>query len=117
MADSTSWQLALMRSRLSNLERKAEQPNADSARLLGQCVREMKNTFEFLEIAGDRLRAADAELKKTQGSVRHGQDRFKSLVDLLSDKRTKVRPSRGIRLPAYGIVWLAAATEQHGAFA
>ena len=55
MADSTSWQLALMRSRLNTLERKAERPPADAARLLGECVRELKHTFEFLEAAGERL--------------------------------------------------------------
>ena len=85
MADSTSWQLALMRSRLSTLERKAEQPQADAARLLGECVRELKHTFEFLEAAGERLVDADKDLKKVQSSVRHEQDRFRTLVDLLSD--------------------------------
>jgi PAS domain S-box-containing protein len=85
VADSTSWQLALMRTRLNNLERKAEQPRVDSARLLSECVRELKNTFDFLEAAGDRLRAADADSKKMQAAVRHEQDRFKALVDLLTD--------------------------------
>lgn len=85
MADSTSWQLALMRSRLNTLERKAEQPQADAARLLGECVRELKHTFEFLEAAGERLVDADKDLKKVQSSVRHEQDRFRTLVDLLSD--------------------------------
>ena len=85
MADSTSWQLALMRSRLSTLERKAEQPQADAAKLLGECVRELKHTFEFLEAAGERLADADKDLKKVQSSVIHEQDRFRSLVDLLSD--------------------------------
>ena len=65
MADSTSWQLALMRSRLNTLERKAEQPQADATRLLGECVRELKHTFEFLEAAGERLADADKDLKKS----------------------------------------------------
>jgi PAS domain S-box-containing protein len=85
VADSTSWQLALMRSRLNSLERKAEQPHTDSARLLGECIRELKNTFDFLEAAGDRLRDTDVEFKKAQASIRHEQDRFKALVDLLPD--------------------------------
>ncbi len=85
MVDSTSWQLALMRSRLNTLERKAEQPQADAARLLGECIRELKHTFGFLEAAGERLADADKELKKGQSSVRHEQDRFRALVDLLSD--------------------------------
>jgi PAS domain S-box-containing protein len=83
--DSTSWQLALMRSRLSTLERKADQPHADSSRLLADCVRELKSTFDFLEAAGERLRGVDAELKKAMGAVLHGRDRFKALVDLLPD--------------------------------
>jgi PAS domain S-box-containing protein len=85
VADSTSWQLALMRSRLGNLERKAEQPHADTARLLAECTRELKNTFDFLDAAGERLRDTDAELKKGQALVRHEQDRFRALVELLSD--------------------------------
>jgi PAS domain S-box-containing protein len=85
VTDSTTWQLALMRSRLNTLERKAEQPHADAGRLLAECVRELKNTFDFLDAAGDRLRDADTELKKVQGSVRYEQDRFKALLDLLSD--------------------------------
>jgi len=74
-----------MRSRLNTLERKAEQPQADAARLLGECIRELKHTFGFLEAAGERLADADKELKKGQSSVRHEQDRFRALVDLLSD--------------------------------
>jgi PAS domain S-box-containing protein len=85
VADSITWQLALMRSRLSNLERKAEQPHADAGRLMAECVRELKNTFDFLDAAGDRLRDADAELKKVQASVRYEQERFNALLDLLSD--------------------------------
>ena len=85
VTDSTTWQLALMRSRLNTLERKAEQPHADAGRLLAECVRELKNTFDFLDAAGDRLRDADTELKKVQGSIRYEQDRFKALLDLLPD--------------------------------
>jgi PAS domain-containing protein len=48
------------------LERKAEQPQADATRLLGECVRELKHTFEFLEAAGERLADADEDLKKAR---------------------------------------------------
>jgi PAS domain S-box-containing protein len=85
VTDSTSWQLALMRSRLSTLERKAGQPHSDSSRLLAECVRELKSTFDFLQAAGERLRDADAELKKVQRAVLQSHDRFKTLVDLLPD--------------------------------
>jgi PAS domain S-box-containing protein len=85
MPDSSSWQLALMRSRLSALERKAEQPHADTTRLLGECVRELKSTFDFLEAAGERHRAAEVELKKSHETVRYEQDRFRAVVELLHD--------------------------------
>jgi PAS domain S-box-containing protein len=85
MADSSSWQLALMRSRLSALERKAEQPQSDTARLLGECVRELKSTFDFLEAAGERLRVAELERKKSHEAVRYEQDRFRAVVELLHD--------------------------------
>jgi PAS domain S-box-containing protein len=85
VTDSTSWQLALMRSRLSTLERKAGQPHADNPRLLAECVRELKSTFDFLQAAGERLRDADSELKKVQRAVMHGNDRFRALVDLMPD--------------------------------
>jgi PAS domain S-box-containing protein len=85
VADSTTWQLALMRSRLNALERKAEQPHADTTRLLAECVRELKNTFDFLESAGSRLQEADAENRRMQSAVRHEQDRFRALVELLPD--------------------------------
>ena len=85
MNDSTSWQLALMRSRLGTLERKAGQPHADNTRLLAECVRELKSTFDFLEAAGERLRGADEALKKSQSEVQYGQARFGALVSLLPD--------------------------------
>jgi PAS domain S-box-containing protein len=74
-----------MRSRLNTLERKADQPHVDNSKLLSECVRELRSTFDFLEAAGERLRSAGTELKKAQGAVVHGQDRFRSLVDLLPD--------------------------------
>jgi PAS domain S-box-containing protein len=74
-----------MRSRLHNLERKAEQPRPDAVRLLSECVRELTNTFDFLEAASERLRAADVESKRMQASLRHEQDRFRAIIDLLSD--------------------------------
>jgi PAS domain S-box-containing protein len=85
VTDSTSWQLALMRSRLNTLERKADQPHVDNTKLLAECVRELRSTFDFLEAAGERLRNAGTELKKAQGAVLHGHDRFRALVDLLPD--------------------------------
>ena len=85
MTDSTAWQLALMRSRLGSLERKAGQPHADSTRLLAECVRELKSTFDFLEAAGERLRGADTALKKSQSEIQYGQERFRALTNLLPD--------------------------------
>ena len=85
MNDSTSWQLALMSSRLGTLERKAGQPHAESTRLLAECVRELKSTFDFLEAAGERLRGADAALKKSQSEIQFGQERFRALTNLLPD--------------------------------